>query len=93
MDRLATIAAFVEVAERGSFADAARRLHRSPTAVTRAIAELESRLGVRLLSRTTRAVGLTTAGLSFLAGAKCVVADVDEIERSAAGQASAPRGE
>ncbi len=42
MDRLATIAAFVEVAERGSFADAARRLHRSPTAVTRAIAELDA---------------------------------------------------
>jgi DNA-binding transcriptional LysR family regulator len=93
MDQLATIAAFVEVAERGSFVDAARRLRRSPTAVTRAVAELESRLGVRLLSRTTRAVGLTTAGQSFLAGAKRVLADVDEIERSAAGQASAPRGE
>lgn len=93
MDRLATIAAFVEVAERGSFADAARRLHRSPTAVTRAIAELETRLGVRLLSRTTRAVGLTTAGQGFLAGARRVLADVDEIERSAAGQGNAPRGE
>ena len=93
MDRLDNVAVFVEVAERGSFAEAARRLRRSPTAITRAIAELESRLGVRLLNRTTRAVGLTEAGQSFLAGAKRVLADFDEIERFAAGQASAPRGE
>ena len=53
---------FVEVAERGSFAAAARHLGRSPAAVTRAVAELEARLGVRLLNRTTRSVSLTDAG-------------------------------
>ena len=55
MDRIDSVAAFVEVAERRSFTAAARRLARSPAAVTRAVGELETRLGVRLLNRTTRA--------------------------------------
>jgi DNA-binding transcriptional LysR family regulator len=93
MDRVDQMAIFVEVAERGSFVQAARRLGRSPAAVTRAIAELETRLGVRLLNRTTRAVTLTEAGQGLLAGAKRVLADFDEIERATAGQGSAPRGE
>lgn len=93
MDRIDGVTIFIEVAERGSFADAARRLGRSPTAVTRAVAELEARLGVRLLNRTTRAVSVTEAGQRFLAGAKRVVADLDEIERAAAGAGTAPRGE
>jgi DNA-binding transcriptional LysR family regulator len=93
MDRTDAAAVFVEVAERGSFAEAARRLRRSPAAVTRAIAELEARLGVRLLNRTTRAVSVTEAGQRFLVGAKRVLADLDEIERAAAGEGRAPRGE
>ena len=48
MDRLDGIALFAEVADRRSFAQAARRLGRSPAAVTRAIGELETRFGVRL---------------------------------------------
>lgn len=93
MDRADQMAVFVEVAERGSFVQAARRLGRSPAAVTRAIAELETRLGVRLLNRTTRAVTLTEAGHGLLAGARRVLADFDEIEGAAAGQGRAPRGE
>jgi len=93
MDRIGSVAVFVEVADRRSFAEAARRLGRSPTAVTRAIGELEARLGVRLLNRTTRAVGVTEAGERFLAGARRVLADLDEIERAAAGEGTAPRGE
>ena len=68
MDRIESVAIFVEVAERRSFAAAARRLARSAAAVTRAVGELETRLGVRLLNRTTRAVSLTEAGDRFLAG-------------------------
>lgn len=93
MDRIEDIAAFVAVAEQESFTAAARRLNRSPTAVTRAVADLETRLGVRLLNRTTRAVSLTDAGARFLGGAKRVLADLMEIEQAAAGQGSAPRGE
>ena len=93
MDRAEGLAVFAEVAERGSFAEAARRLKRSPAAITRTVAELEARLGVRLLNRTTRAVSLTEAGARLLAGAKRVLADLDEIERAASGQGRAPRGE
>jgi DNA-binding transcriptional LysR family regulator len=93
VDRLEDIEVFVEVAGQASFSAAARRLHRSPTAVTRAVADLEARLGVRLLNRTTRAVSLTDAGQRFLGGARRVLADLVEIEQAAAGQGLAPRGE
>jgi DNA-binding transcriptional LysR family regulator len=93
MDRIDSTALFIEVAERGSFAAAARHLRRSPASVTRAVAELETRLGVRLLNRTTRAVSLTDAGARFLTGARRVLAEFDEIERAAAGEGTAPRGE
>ena len=56
MDRFHLMAVFVAVAEEQGFAAAARRLRMSPPAVTRAIALLEERLGVRLLTRTTRVV-------------------------------------
>jgi DNA-binding transcriptional LysR family regulator len=93
MDRIDAMAIFAEVAERRSFAEAARHLRHSPAAVTRAIGDLEARLGVRLLNRTTRAVSLTEAGERFLAGARRVLADLDEIEQAAAGEGRAPRGE
>ncbi|MDI1345231.1 MAG: LysR family transcriptional regulator [Pseudolabrys sp.] len=93
MDRIEDASVFVQVAERGSFADAARHLNRSPAAISRAVAELEARLGVRLLTRTTRAVSMTDAGQRFLVGAKRVIADLEEIELAAAGQGRAPRGE
>lgn len=93
MNRVEDIQVFIEVAGQGSFTKAARRLNRSPTAVTRAVADLETRLGVRLLQRTTRAVSLTEAGERFLGGARRVLADLAEIEEAAAGQGAAPRGE
>ena len=93
MDRIDNVAVFAEVAERGSFADAARHLNRSPAAVTRAVAELEARLGVRLLNRTTRAVSVTEPGQRFLAGARRVLADLDRDRagRDRAGQRAARR--
>jgi DNA-binding transcriptional LysR family regulator len=93
MDRIEDIEVFAEVAGQGSFTAAARRLNRSPTAITRAVADLEARLGVRLLNRTTRAVSLTDAGERFLVGARRVLADLSEIEQAAAGLGAAPRGE
>ena len=93
MDRIDSVAVFAEVAERGSFSGAAKHLHRSAAAVTRAVAELEARLGVRLLNRTTRAVSVTEAGQRFLVGARRVLADLAEVEQGAVGQGQAPRGE
>jgi DNA-binding transcriptional LysR family regulator len=66
MDRFHAIQVFVEVAERGGFAAAARKLAMSPPAVTRAVALLEDRLGTRLFVRTTRSVRLTESGERFL---------------------------
>jgi DNA-binding transcriptional LysR family regulator len=57
---------FVEVAQQGSFAAAARQLGLAPPAVTRSVAALEAALGARLLQRTTRKVALTEAGAAYL---------------------------
>jgi DNA-binding transcriptional LysR family regulator len=80
------------VADRGSFAKAARELRLSPAAVTRAITALEDRLGARLLLRTTRSVRLTEAGARFLADTQRILQDIGEAEEAAAGAHAAPRG-
>lgn len=64
---LGDVEAFVAVAERASFHLAAQDLALSPSAVSRRVARLEERLGVRLLERTSRRVALTPAGRAFLA--------------------------
>jgi DNA-binding transcriptional LysR family regulator len=84
MDRLETMQVFVQVAERESFAEAARRLGLSPARVTRAVAALEQRCGTRLLQRTTRVVRLTDAGTRYLAQCKQILHAVDEAEAQAA---------
>ncbi|MFC5473518.1 LysR family transcriptional regulator [Paraherbaspirillum soli] len=92
MDRFYLMSVFVAVAEEESFAGAARRLNMSPPAVTRAIAALEERLGVKLLNRTTRFVRATDAGLRYLEDARRIMADADEADEAAAGVNAAPRG-
>ena len=62
MDRFRELSTFVAVAEEGAFNAAARRLNLTPPAVTRLVTALETRIGVRLLTRTTRKVALTEAG-------------------------------
>jgi len=64
---LAEMSAFVAVAERSSFAKAARQLGISPSTLSETIRGLERKLGVRLLNRTTRSVGLTQVGERLLA--------------------------
>jgi DNA-binding transcriptional LysR family regulator len=83
MDRSDSWRVFIAVAGRRSFVGAARALGRSPQAVTRAIAALETRLGTRLLQRTTRAVSLTGDGERCLERARRVVADLDALETPA----------
>ncbi len=67
LDQLNGISAFLKVAETKSFSRAAAELGVAPPSLSEAIKSLESRLGVRLLSRTTRSVGLTEAGAAYLA--------------------------
>ena len=92
MDRLHQMAVFVAVAEQAGFAAAARRLRMSPPAVTRAIALLEERLGVRLLTRTTRLVRTTDAGARYLEDARRILLEADEADEAAAGINATPRG-
>ena len=80
------------VAEQSSFAKAARSLRISPTAATRAIAALEEELGVAVLRRTTRSVGLTEEGAAFLERCRAALAELEDAARSARGHGAEPRG-
>ena len=93
MDRFVEMSVFVAVAEAESFAGAARKLAMSPPAVTRAVAALEARLGVKLLTRTTRQVRATDAGMRYLEHARRILAEADEADDAAAGVHAAPRGQ
>src|SRR5258708_39857999 len=92
MDRIDAMEAFVAVADLRGFAPAARKLGLSPSGVTRLIAALEDRLGARLLPRTTRKVALTDVGSRYLAGARRILAEVEEAEASAEGERTRPSG-
>ena len=92
MDRLDELALFVAIADAGSLAGAGRRLGRSPPAVTRILADLERRLGVRLVERTTRRLALTDAGLRLAEHARRLVAAFEDAMSDTAGEAVAPRG-
>lgn len=87
------MAVYVAVAEEESFAGGARRLGMSPPAVTRAVASLEDRLGVKLLTRTTRFVRATDAGQRYLEHARRIIAEADEADEAVAGVNAAPRGQ
>ncbi|MEK8029804.1 LysR family transcriptional regulator [Ideonella sp. DXS29W] len=92
MDRLQAMTTFVAVVDCGGFASAARKLNLSPPVVTRAVAELEERLGLRLLTRTTRVVRVTDAGARFAEDCRRIIAAIDEAETAAAGVHTEPRG-
>lgn len=92
MDQLDAMRVFVTAIDEGSLAGAARRLGRSPAAVTRALAFLESHVGVQLLQRTTRMMRLTEAGERYAAVCQRVLTELDEAELTAAGERAAPRG-
>jgi DNA-binding transcriptional LysR family regulator len=92
MDRLGSMAQFVRVVEAGSFSAAARILGQGQPAVSKAIAQLEARLGVRLVTRTTRALSLTDAGRVFYDRAKAVIDAAEEAEAAAKGADAALSG-
>jgi DNA-binding transcriptional LysR family regulator len=92
MDRIQTMASLVAVVDEGGFARAARRLKVSPPVITRAIADLEQRLGLALLHRTTRVVRVTEAGARYAADCRRILADLDEADEAALGVHAAARG-
>lgn len=92
MDRIDAMKVFVSALDEGSLAGAARRLKRSPTAVSRALAFLEAHVGVELLHRTTRSLKLSEAGERYAAACRRVLVELEEADMLAAGERSAPRG-
>ena len=84
-DRLQELAVFVRAAESGSFSRAARELGLSQPSVSRIIGELEARLGVKLLLRTTRQITATDAGALFLDRAREILTEVEDAEDAARG--------
>lgn len=92
MDRLHWMSVYVAVVEAEGFSGAARKLHMSPPAVTRAVAALEEHLGAKLLNRTTRYVRMTEAGQRYYEDAKRIIALADEAEDAVLGINAAPRG-
>jgi DNA-binding transcriptional LysR family regulator len=93
MDRFHELRAFIAVADFGGFGKAADSLNSSPPAITRAVAGLEDRLGVRLFNRTTRTVQLTEPGARFLDDARRVLSDLDTAEQDLKGQARFATGQ
>ena len=93
MDRLGAMSVFVTVVEAGSLSAAGRKLGMPLPTVSRKISELESHIKARLLIRSTTKLALTDAGKSYLAACKGIIESVEEAERKAAGEYSAPTGE
>lgn len=92
MDRFDAMQAFVRVVETGSFTRAAETLQLSRTTVTQLVQQLEARLRVRLLHRTTRKVSVTAEGAACHARMVRLLADLDEVESGVAATAAQPRG-
>ncbi len=92
MDRLAAMEVFVRVIETGSFSEAARQLRIGQPAVSKIMAQLEDRLGVRLILRSTHGMSPTEAGQTFYDRAKRTLEEADEAELAARGAGSTLTG-
>jgi DNA-binding transcriptional LysR family regulator len=92
MDRLAAMEAFVRVVDAGSFSGAAKQLRVGQPAVSKTVAQLEDRLGARLLMRSTHGLAPTEAGRNFYERAKRAIEEADEAELAARGAAATLSG-
>lgn len=92
MDKLAAMSAFTRVVTLGSFAEAARALGLTRSAVSKAVMELEQVLGARLLDRTTRRVSPTEAGRAYYERCVDILASIEETELQVSSLHDEPRG-
>lgn len=92
MDRFDAMRAFARVVEAGSFTKAADTLHMNKTSVTQLVQQLEARLRVKLLNRTTRQVNLTADGAAYYERVVRILADIEEAETSLSSAAASPKG-
>lgn len=86
------LAFFCLLVKQGSLAATARELNLTPPAVSRRLSQLEERLGVRLLNRTTRRISLTSEGEVYFENAQRILGDIDEMERLVSSSRAAPKG-
>jgi DNA-binding transcriptional LysR family regulator len=93
MDRFEGMSIVLAAAEAGSLTAAARRQNMPLATVSRKVSELEAHLRTKLFNRSTRALVPTDAGLSYIAAARRILADVSEAERAVSGEYTTPRGE
>ncbi len=91
INRSGEMEVFARVVELGGFSPAARALRMTPSAISKLVARLEARLGVRLMIRSTRKLQLTEEGATFHQHALRVLSDLDEAERAVAA-CQIPRG-
>lgn len=92
MDRIDAMQAFARVVETGSFTKAAETLHMSRASVTQLVQQLEARLRVRLLNRTTRKVNVTADGAAYYERVQRLLADLDDAETSLSSALASARG-
>lgn len=92
MDSFSDIAFFALLVKQGSMATTAQELGLTPPAVSKRLAAIEKRLGVRLLQRTTRQISLTPEGETYLNQGAQVLASLEELEHSVSGSRSSPKG-
>src|SRR6478735_10785832 len=92
MDSLASLNAFVRAAEARSFTTAARQLGVSSSAIGKAVARMEERLGVRLLHRSTRSITLTAEGALFLERCRRIFSEIEAAELELSQTHETPRG-
>ena len=92
MDRFDAMQAFARVVEAGSFTKAAQTLHMSKTTVTQLVQQLEARLRVKLLNRTTRQVKVTADGAAYYERVVRLLADLEDADTSLSSAVASPRG-
>jgi DNA-binding transcriptional LysR family regulator len=93
MDRIDEMRVFLAVADRGSFAEAARALQLSPAAATRAVAAIEADLGLSLFSRTTRSVRMTEPGAIYVERCRRLLQEFEDARAEVRGEDAEPRGQ
>lgn len=92
MNHVSELAFFIQLNKLGSLAATARELNLTPPAISKRLARLEQRLGVRLLNRTTRSISLTAEGELYLTNAQRILGEIEEMERQVSSSRSEPKG-
>jgi DNA-binding transcriptional LysR family regulator len=92
VDRIQNMRAFLRVVESGSFTAAAQSLNTSTGVISRAVSELEARLRIRLLNRSTRRLSVTDAGQRYMTRCRQILEDIDNAEAEATNAHDRPAG-